>query len=555
MSAQQSNPKNYRTLFVGKLVQKSEFSTGGADAQTTIDMPVLRDGQGRFILRGTSLAGALIDTARKRYKGSLPREVTSKGHSKVDEAPVPSNWILHNAHLQEGCQPKLMVRQQVKINEITGAQEEGALFDIETLSHIDAKGNPISWDFLMEVNTFDALSQGKPEARLDEKADSNGQILEEQLAALALKHWADHGAFLGRKVAAGLGWFQLTDLKAVRLTTAQADKWPDAFQSPKETADDLVNNPAHEVSRHIYASDNEDWNEAFGLQQLPIGHWKTRRYRYSLTPGIDADGYGLNGYLVGGHNVDDVMDTVRKQASKPPGYEPEPEQRKNDRGEVIKVYPEAFYSVPSSQPVMDAQNDPYIPGSSIRGVFAHECWRLLNCGKPNNKGVTHRNNPEANSSETNNAYNKLFGTTEESSYIFFSDARLKEAQPQGQGEKQEQPQAQEQEQEKKKNWDSLLLHGHAQDEFIGGVYESSKHMRCSIISGALEGEIVITAPEEDMAKHEQLLGAAIEMAKLGLLAVGSKQWVDSGWLTWTFEEDAQAAPVNDESKQQEVQHG
>lgn len=518
MSAQQLNSKMYRTLFVGKLVQKSEFSTGGAEVQTTIDMPVLRDGAGRFILRGTSLAGALIDTARKRFKGELPRAITSKGHNEVDEAPVPSNWILHNSHLKEGCKPKLMVRQQVKINEITGAQEEGALFDIETLSHIDDIGNAISWDFLMEVNTYDA------------NADENDHFLEEQLAALALQHWAEHGAFLGRKIAAGMGWFALQDLKAVRLTTSQASEWPNAFNSPMAVALDLANNPEKEVDCRVNASNNTDWETEFGLQHLNTDNWQTKRYRYSLTPGVNKDGYGLDGYLVGGHNVDDVMDTVREHALKPAGYSLEISEDRDGK----KIFPEAFYTEPSAQPVMDAQNEPYIPGSSIRGVFAHECWRLLNTEKPNNKGTTHRHNPDAP-----NAYNKLFGTTEESSYIFFSDARLKE----GQDEK------------KEKKWQSLLLHGHAQDEFIGGVYEGSKHMRCSLISGELQGEIVITAPEEEMAQHEQLLQAAIDMAKHGLLAVGSKQWVDSGWLTWAFEEATQTTSLNASEEQKEAVNG
>jgi len=499
----------YRTLFFGKLTQLSDFSTGGAEAQTTIDMPVLRDGKGRFVLRGTSLAGALTATAQKRYKSKLPRSITSKGYQDEDHEnkPVPSNWILHNAHLAEGCKPKLMVRQQVKINEITGAQEEGALFDIEVLSHTDENGTPISWNFLMEVNTFDA------------KTDENAGCLEEQLAALALQQWAQQGAFLGRKTAAGLGWFKLENLQAIRLNTSQADQWPNAFKSPFVAAETLYDSQLD--LQRLSASNRKQWQDAFGLAQLPANDWQTKRYRYTLTPGVNPDGYGLDGYLVGGHSVDDVMGLVREKLSKPPGCEPK--AGKDNKGK--DVYPEAFYTKPSAQPVLDANNQPYIPGSSIRGVFAHECWRLLSINKPNHKGITHRNNPEAQ-----NSYNKLFGTTEESSYIFFSDARLKPGE----------------------EWKSLFLHNHAQDEFIGGVYGKSKHMRCAITSGELHGEIVINAPAADMPKHEQLLRGAIEMAQHGLLAVGSKQWVDSGWLTWTFEEVAEDTSLTPSGEPSEV---
>ncbi len=478
----------YRTLFIGTLEQQSEFSIGGSEVDTTVDMPLLKDGKGRLIIRGTSLAGALIDTARKLFAEDMPQSITSKGkksqsnegeQERVEERKegslTPSSWILHNAHLMPGCYPDVMVRQQVRINEITGAQEDGGLFDLEVVAHKTEAGAATQWQFLMEVKTW----KGDPK--------------DEQLAALSLGHWCEHQAMLGRKIATGMGWFKLKQLQAVRLTTEHAEQWPNATQTPIEAAKALAVND--NVTALTYAS-SKDWQKAFALAELKPRTWQQIRIPYSLKPG--NNGYGLDSYLVGGHNVDDALDAVKEHCITPPGY----------------TLPEEWENEPTAQPVMDANQQPYIPGSSIRGVFAHECWRLLN--------LEHKSHIQRTDAEQDNLYARLFGTVNDSSQIFFSDARLKEGE----------------------QWQAMLLHNHAQDEFIGGVYGNSKFMRCTLVSGELAGEIILSAPEDEMPQRLELLKAAIQMAEHGLLAVGSKQWVDSGWLQWQFDTSAYEQTTN-----------
>ena len=56
----------YRTLFVGVLEQETALSVGRSDDDTSlVDSPLCRDGSGALILRGQSLTGNLVATARK----------------------------------------------------------------------------------------------------------------------------------------------------------------------------------------------------------------------------------------------------------------------------------------------------------------------------------------------------------------------------------------------------------------------------------------------------------------------------------------------------------
>ena len=84
--------KSYRTIFVGTLVQDSALSTGGTDTLSGVDDPLCRDGEGRFTLRGTTLAGALIATARTLYP-KIPPEICVDATNKPDKTPLtPSLW-------------------------------------------------------------------------------------------------------------------------------------------------------------------------------------------------------------------------------------------------------------------------------------------------------------------------------------------------------------------------------------------------------------------------------------------------------------------------------
>jgi hypothetical protein len=174
-----SHNKTYRTLFIGTLIQTTALSVGGRDLPGSItDAPLCRDGRNRFTLRGQTLAGALIATARRL--GPVPEYISGEIAGFSNPPPPPSRWRSFASHPTGEAQSE--IRQHVRIDPRTGAAEDNGLFNLETLPA------GIEWPFLLEVD-----SQG------DEGANA------EAIAWHALQEWQAGRCYLGREVARGLG--------------------------------------------------------------------------------------------------------------------------------------------------------------------------------------------------------------------------------------------------------------------------------------------------------------------------------------------------------------
>ena len=93
--------KSYRTIFTGNLVQQSALSVGGNEPSGVVDSPCCSDGLGRPTLRGTTLAGALIATARKIVE-KLPGGITVDDHQHTSTSEFAlSAWRFFNAHPEQ----------------------------------------------------------------------------------------------------------------------------------------------------------------------------------------------------------------------------------------------------------------------------------------------------------------------------------------------------------------------------------------------------------------------------------------------------------------------
>ena len=210
--------KPYKLLIRGELVQQTAFSNGGNDAQSSLDMPLARDGQGRFTLRGSSLAGAFIATARELFddlpeeisEGTPTEQLTKQAGKKVEELPrmKESVWIFHHAHPLETRNPE--IRDQVAISQKTGAARHTAKFDLEVLPA------GTRWGFLLEVDRYRAAS-GRAAT----------------IAWHVAQAWRQR-CWLGREVARGLGWMKLENLRCIELDASQVHLWPDAGLEPWE---------------------------------------------------------------------------------------------------------------------------------------------------------------------------------------------------------------------------------------------------------------------------------------------------------------------------------
>ena len=311
----------HRTLFTGTLVQESFLSSGGTDdPHATVDQPFCRDGAGRFTLRGSGLAGALIATARRIEKGEkLP--VTITGSHKH-----PSVWRCFNSHPTNTVEPA--ARQHVAIDEQTGAAKDQALFNVETLPP------GTRWPFLLEVDTS-----------IDPHAA--------ELAREALSHWAAGRCLLGREVARGLGWLRLDGLLEHTLAPDQLDAWPNAGES--EDYFGYVRRTFSGTSVPPKTDTLHGWVE----------------YSGTITAGVREDGYGLDSLSIGGHASEELAAAWDGRFLAADGVTDDESKRTFDPDFAVVTLEKCGRRIP------------YIPGSSLRGPLRHALLRSLNAaGKP-----------------------------------------------------------------------------------------------------------------------------------------------------------------------------
>ncbi len=130
-----------RYLFLGTLLQESSANFGGRDDdENWVDAPLCLDGKGRYTLRGEGQAGALLAMARKLFK-DIPADYLGGCTART-----PSVWRTYTSHPEQDDKSLAELRQCVRIDAQTGAADDGALFDLETLPR------GVSWPFLLELD-------------------------------------------------------------------------------------------------------------------------------------------------------------------------------------------------------------------------------------------------------------------------------------------------------------------------------------------------------------------------------------------------------------------
>ena len=471
-------PNNYRTLFKGTLSQGSDMCSSGTDAISPIDMLPARDGKGRLVIRGTTLAGAMQHTARK-LGYAIPESVAadpnkkpkSGEQSESDKDCIPSHWITYNSYPEGDQTPLTQLRQYVKIDPATGAAEDHALFDMEVV----VRGT--QWSFLLEVKTDQDLHHSGPTP--------------EQLALAVLNAWQTQGVFIGRRAVAGTGWMQLTELSCLRLSDEAAAHWPDNSQPPAQLFDALAAAPQPGIS----LIDSQQLAAEFSQLPAPSETQTLRRcYRIRLTPGLyqpepEGEIWGLDGLFIGGHAAEMPFSLDEDLFDNGPWrdhfYQPEGFQLSDQQD-----MPDHFFAY-------NQQGQPYIPGSSIRGVLQHQIRRNL-----------------TGDSEREAKLTQLFGSTEHSSQLYVGDAQLSQG----------------------SDWQGMIMHNHTEDEFTAGVYGSNKFVRCAVVSGEFCCHIILEHQDPaQLNQQEELLLKALKMGKQRQLPIGGKQWVDSGWIKWDVE--------------------
>ncbi|MCP4698152.1 MAG: hypothetical protein GY862_15060 [Gammaproteobacteria bacterium] len=471
---------NYRTIFTGTLVQDSALSTGGNEGNGGMtDSPLCRDGKGRYTLRGTTLAGALIATAGKLYgeEKLIQTEITGPRNGS-EESLRPSRWRIFSSHPQN-C-PNSEERQGVGILQATGAAADGALFDVETLP------KNARWPFCLEVNVLNA-------------GDKNP----EEIAAAALLEWQRGRCWIGRDVARGLGWLHLEELKAYRLSTEQAELWPDSSKSLQEVLEDVKKTAA------VVPVSADDFAKAFGPFDLKTD-WHYVEISGHIRAGEREDGYGLDAVSVSGH-VANLQITEWDEAHylKPEG--------KSEKAQADDFAPDSSIVLTCNS---DGRLVPFIPGSGLRGTLRHALSRLL---RAQNKSIADPLEP----SEKEDEAARLFGSMKKSAALLVRDAYLTDSE----------------------KWRAAWLQHHAEDEFSGGVYGSGKFDRVVLVDAEFEWKMVIEAKtRKEAEEYQKCLGLVLDLAKKGFLPVGGNQWRGVGWPRWIIENPGRISKAGENAK-------
>jgi len=338
-----SSEQAYLTLVFADVVQESPLSTGGNRPHELVDSPLALDGKNRPVLRGSSLAGCFIASARALL-GQLPSSITS---ATTDTSQTPSAWRFAHAHPANGNELSDFY-QHVSIDRRTQAAKDDSLYNLEALP------SGTRWPMCLEILPGQPASMERHEA----------------YAAAVLQQWSQSGGMrLGKGGGHGYGWCHLENITILRLGKEHALLWPNALdpqRSHNEWAEYLrkAGVPAVTVPDLLQAH----------ASLLPA---QAGRYGVHLSGEItigerqDAfgQGYGVDSLSLGGH----AGLQLQAQSLHPKVIPP--------RGIPFKSGDfDPDFTINVDSPAPGAQPAPVIPGASIRGVWRNLLERSAKAG-------------------------------------------------------------------------------------------------------------------------------------------------------------------------------
>ncbi len=220
---------SYRVI-TGKLIARSAPHIGSGEGGEVTDDLCRRTADGEFILPGTAIGGALRTLATRiapRLGGSPCRELYSEDERKTwnerqRDEPCPC-WACHlfghvnpsegNDEETGGCASRLLIAhakllsipKPVKIRDGVG---------IDRASRASARAGSVKFD--LEALPAETAFELRMELT---GADEN----DERLLAAVLAEWQAGRAWLGGRVARGLGAFRLDGIRMLKLDVAQPE--------------------------------------------------------------------------------------------------------------------------------------------------------------------------------------------------------------------------------------------------------------------------------------------------------------------------------------------
>jgi len=334
---------------------------------------------------------------------------------------------------------------------------------------------------------------------------------------LALLEWAQDRCWLGASAARGTGWASLEGIEIVRipLTIDGVEAWPTNGQ---RTQEGLWKYAVAIPGTEIIAGDDRIHALAMSVFSRELS---ARRFWYltidaTLVAGMRGNGYGLDAFSVGGHNAE-LYAPLPEFLVTPHGQDQQVFRRKYQEEADARVITTRRQLVPQAANTQPA-DEPYLPGSGLRGPLRHATSRRARGGSSTDPGIPDPNQTGATEASAD-AVSQLFGLVGHSSRLLLRDAMLVPVHDDDDGAP----------------FRLAWFQHHAEDEFTGGVYESSKYDRTAVIEGSFELRLVIEAASPaELLTHAQTLYPTLKLAELGHVPIGRGKWGGLGWIPWKF---------------------
>jgi hypothetical protein len=222
-----------RLVVSAKIEQLQSLNVGGNVSDGKSVQELCLDGQGRYTIRGESIAGALVSTCRKLLadkNDALPKELSSgclKHRQNQSADPIESCWRVENSHPIDvkGHRNK----DGVAISDETNASIENHLFATEVIPTCT------QWPLVLDIDLM----------------KKNSDVVANYVCqALAL--WEQGLGWIGAQASRGLGRIKLVDVEIYVLTKSAILEWPNSFCSPLDTIEKWRNSKLRPggISKH-----------------------------------------------------------------------------------------------------------------------------------------------------------------------------------------------------------------------------------------------------------------------------------------------------------------
>lgn len=321
-----------RIVITGDLTLITPTSLGNGDADGLLDMPLSRDAaEGQPLLTGSSIAGALRNYLRLRYKGYRVGEQGNNsienlfGCQRSNDAGTQSPLIVDDAW---AAQVASEIRDNVRIDPQTRTAQDEKKFDLELL--------PAGTTFGLHIELL--IMEGTDRATLL------------TTLALALSGFEKQEIYLGARKRRGFG-------------QCVVKEWTVQTYDLKQSQGLLA----------WLAANLQDMGQEWGLQPT-----QTKTHTIATTLGVTLPDTDARHYFTcTAHFALASPLLIRSEEPRPLEKEVHPDKDTSNNDTPLQ-YPDVTHLWATHNDTQQSQQSPLLPGTSLAGALRAQAQRILN---------------------------------------------------------------------------------------------------------------------------------------------------------------------------------